>query len=427
MIRPPRPTFRHSSDCARLRAIRLVIALLIAVLAPIAAQTTPPPPQVLIIYDGRADLEVRTPAYQIKGYIHALFIQNLLGHFGLTGEVISFDKYQPGQLQHYRAGFFVGVATAADLPDALVSDIRAYQGPFCWLGQHIEELVNTPQGKRQYGFTWLGYNRNLGVNRVVYKDTPLQKVEPDLSIVKVTDPKSVEVVATAYTKQNASYPWVLHRNRFWYFADSPFAYPEEGGYYLAFCDLMHDILGIDHKPDKRALVRIEDVSIDQDPVDLKRVSDMLAGYGIPFQIALIPIFRNPAKELEVRISDRRSFADSLHYMVAHGGTPVMHGVTHQYRGQSGDDYEFWDDTGDRAIAGDSAEFVQRGFSSAWLSASARAFSRSLSKSRTMPLRKPITTRCCACSRCSTTAPSPRRVSTRNSIFRIPSPTFGAAT
>jgi len=356
----PHPS-RPFSGSARLRAIRLVTALLlwILALAPAAAAENAPPQPVLIIYDGRADVEVRTPAYQLKGYIHALFIQNLLGHFGLTGEVISFDKYQPGQLQRYRAGFFVGVATSADLPDALIADIRSYQGPFCWLGQHIEELVNTPQGKRQFGFTWVEYERNAGVDRVVYKDTPLPKVEPDLSIVKVTDPKSVEVVATALTRQNVSYPYALHRNRFWYIADSPFAYPEEGGYYLAFCDLLHDILEIDHKPEKRALVRIEDVSIDQDPVDLKHVSDLLAGWGVPFQIALIPIFRNPSKELEVRLSDRRSFADSLHYMIAHGGTPVMHGVTHQYRGQSGDDYEFWDDTGDRAIAGDSAEFVQR--------------------------------------------------------------------
>jgi len=40
-------------------------------------------------------------------------------------------------------------------------------------------------------------------------------------------------------------------------------------------------------------------------------------------------------------SERRSIADAVRYMVSRGGTAIMHGATHQYRGQSGDDYEFW--------------------------------------------------------------------------------------
>jgi uncharacterized protein YdaL len=307
---------------------------------------------VAIIYDGPTD-------YQAKGYIHALFVENLLGHFGLTGEIIPAGNYQPGMLQHYHAGFYIGVTPGATAPEALVADVRAYQQPFAWLGQHVESLVNTPEGRRQFGFTWQEYNRYFGITGVMYKDTLLPKHEPDLSVVTVTDKRNVQVVATAVTKAGASYPYVLHHGRFWYFADSPFAYPDEGGHYLAFCDLLHDILEVQHATDQRALVRIEDVSIDDDPVDLRHVSDLLEGYHIPFQIAMIPIFKNPSKEFEVRLSDRRSFVDSLHYMIAHGGTIVMHGITHQYRGQSGDDYEFWDDTGDRPIAGDSTDFVMR--------------------------------------------------------------------
>jgi YD repeat-containing protein len=340
-------------------ALSFIAAIGLPAQTPQPAPAAPPQRPVAIIYDGRAEQEAQTVSYQLKGYIHALFIDNLLGHFGLTGEIIPLKAYQAGQLQRYRAAFFVGVATNAELSDSFLKDVGAYQEPFCWLGQHIEDLVNTREGRRQYGFTWNEYLRNGGVKAVMYKDTRLPKFDPDINVVTVNDARSVQVVATALNQQNASLPYILHRNRFWYFADSPFSLPEEGGYYLAFADLLHDILEIDHKPDHRALARIEDVSIDQDPVDLKHVSDLLAGYNIPFQIALIPIFRNPAKEMEVRLSDKRSFADSVHYMISKGGTPVLHGITHQYRGQSGDDYEFWDDTGDRPIAGDSREFVQR--------------------------------------------------------------------
>ena len=84
---------------------------------------------------------------------------------------------------------------------------------------------------------------------------------------------------------------------------------------------------------------------------------MLAARHIPFQISLIPVFRDPRQGLDVRLSYRRNFVDAIHYMVSRGGTPVMHGVTHQYRGVSADDYEFWVDPGDHPVAGDSTDFV----------------------------------------------------------------------
>ncbi len=320
------------------------------------AQKTPtpvPPPTngVLIVYDDDVN-------FQSKGYIHALFVENLLGHFKLDGDIISLRDYVPGQLAQYRAAFFIGVKENAQIPAAFLDDVRAYKRPFCWLGEHIGDLVNNPAGRRQYGFTFLEYSKREGATRITYKDTTLIKVEPDLNIVQVNDKRAVEVVATAMTNRGVE-PYAIHHGQFWYLADSPFAYPEESGHYLAFCDLLHDILGIQHEASQRALVRVEDVSIDDDPADLRHVADLLSSRHIPFQIAIIPIFRNPTRNLEVRLSDRRSTVDALHYMIAHGGTPIMHGVTHQYRGQSGDDYEFWDDTSDRPIIGDSTEFAMR--------------------------------------------------------------------
>ena len=353
----------------------LLVYLVLALLsAPRGTAQQPPQeqPAVAIVYDaapetasdvstlGVSPQELKARGQradtQSKGYIHALFIENLLGHFGLHGKIIPLKSYKSGQLAGTQAAFFIGVATNAEIPDTFLADVKAYPGTFCWMGQHIERLVGTPDAARLYGFNFERYEKNLGINSIIYKGTPLLKVEPDLAVVAPAA-RGAEVVATALTKEKVSYPYVLHRKRFWFFADSPFSWPEEGGHYLAFCDLLHDILGIEHAADNRALVRIEDVSIDDDTTDLRDVANLLSSKHVPFQIALIPIFRNPSKELEIRISDRKSFADSVRYMVAHGGTPILHGVTHQYRGQSGDDYEFWDDTGDRAVAGDSTDFV----------------------------------------------------------------------
>jgi hypothetical protein len=42
--------------------------------------------------------------------------------------------------------------------------------------------------------------------------------------------------------------------------------------YLAFCDLLHEIPGVPHHVERKALVRIEDVSSDDDPIELRRVA-----------------------------------------------------------------------------------------------------------------------------------------------------------
>jgi uncharacterized protein YdaL len=284
--------------------------------------------RVAIIYDG--------PTYvQSKGYIHALFIENLLGHFGLEGDIIPLSRYKAGSLEGYRAGFFSGVAAEAEVPRDFLADVRAFRRPFAWLGQHIGDLLATEASRKQFGLRYIGYEHDFKVNRVVYKDTPLIKVEPDLTMVEIIDRKGVQVVATALTKENASYPYVIHRGNFWFFGDSPFAYPEEGGHYLAFADLLHDVLAIDHPAEQKAMVRIEDVSAEADPDELRGVADLLAKQHIPFQIALIPVFRDPAKGVEIRLSDSKLLTNAVHYMIARGGTPVLHGITHQYRGATG--------------------------------------------------------------------------------------------
>jgi hypothetical protein len=86
---------------------------------------------------------------------------------------------------------------------------------------------------------------------------------------------------------------------------------------------------------------------------------MLAARHIPFSLAIIPIFRDPKHALEIRLGDRKNTVAAIQAMVARGGTPIMHGTTHQVHGMSGDEYEFWDELGDRPVGGDSAEFVRK--------------------------------------------------------------------
>src|SRR5262249_15142492 len=122
---------------------------------------------------------------------------------------------------------------------------------------------------------------------------------------------------------------------------------------------LHDFFNQPHQEERKALLRLEDISVEDDIDKLREIADYLAERGVPFQIALIPIFKDPATGEEIYLSDRPQFVRTIRYMVSKGGLVVMHGVTHQYRGRSGDDFEFWDRAGNRPIQGDSPTLVDQ--------------------------------------------------------------------
>ncbi|MGD0222906.1 MAG: DUF2334 domain-containing protein [Terriglobia bacterium] len=329
-------------------AISPMVGLLCAATPDDAADSSP----AAVIYDS-------PPDPRVESYIHALFLANLLTHFNLHAELIPLSEYKRGQLSDYRAGFLVASGLTTTVPPSLLADIRATDRPFAWLGGHIDQLLATPDARRHYGFSFVAYARDLDYRSVLYKQTLLPKPETDLNIVSIQDPDTAEVVATAINQRRVSSPYVVKSGDFWYFADKPLSYMGEGTRYLVLCDLLHDILGINHPSEMRAMVRIEDVSIDDDPDDLTRIAGWLSDRHIPFGIALIPIFRDPTHSLEIRLGDRKATVKAIHTMIALGGTPIMHGITHQVHGLSGDEYEFWDELGNRQVGGDSADFVIR--------------------------------------------------------------------
>jgi uncharacterized protein YdaL len=342
-------TSRGSSGAGRVRHRSRLLQLSAAfiVWGAVAAAAPSDPMPVAIYYDGPGQAAA-------EGYLDAQQVRNLLGHFRLTSEAIPVARYAAGQLAHYQAAFFVGTAAGTHLPASFLADVLASPRNFCWIGRHIGKLLAAPQSRR-LGIRYIDYRDDLEFRQVIYKGVTLPKEDPDLNIVAITDPAAARVMATAVNDEKAVRPYAIRSGRFWYFADIPFSYMEEGGRYLVLCDLLHDILEIEHAPQSSAMVRIEDVSADIDPADLRAVVDVLVSDSVPFQIAVIPIFRNPAKGLELYLSDRPALAEAIRYGVAHGGVPVMHGVTHQHRGVSADDYEFWDETANRPLAGDTRD------------------------------------------------------------------------
>jgi uncharacterized protein YdaL len=281
-------------------------------------------------------------------------ILDLLAHFGLKGSITSIESYKDNDLKRYRFAFMLGVDNRkVPLPPALAADIRSSAVPVFLIGNHLPELTANPQFLARIGFRISGLGITQGFKTVNYKGTALTKGDPSISPVEILNPSIAQVVATAQSTDGKTLPYIINAGSFWYCADSPFGFAEEGDRYLAFCDILHDFFKVMHPEERNALVRLEDISIEDDPQVLRKYADYLYDRKIPFQISLIPIYVNPDDKSEIYLSDRPEFVRAIRYMVSKGGAVVMHGVTHQYGGKSSDDCEFWDELADRPISGDS--------------------------------------------------------------------------
>lgn len=102
---------------------------------------------------------------------------------------------------------------------------------------------------------------------------------------------------------------------------------------------------------KIALIRLEDVSPGvYDTEDklgkLEAIADYLHSEGVPFQVSVIPEYRDPKNNVVISIDDTGNpqvlaFIKTINYMREQGGIIGLHGYTHQYQNEvTGNGFEF---------------------------------------------------------------------------------------
>ncbi len=292
----------------------------------------------LIVYDG--------PDEDKSELMTSRYIANLLGHFGIKAEIVAATQYVAGQAGSFSATFVIGSEYYGAMPEVLIQDIAASSKPVCWINRNIEQLLALPGMREKLGFRFDDYVELDGPVSVAFKGKLLPKTEGLINLVSVQDRSKAEVLAVARASDQST-PYAIKSGQFWYFADSIFSYTVEADRYLVFADVLHDILGQPHNESRYALVRIEDVNPESSPDQLRGVADVLASRHIPFQVSLIPIYKNPSRRVETYLSDRPQVVEALQYMVSKGGAIILHGVTHQLHGNTSDDFEFWDSLADK--------------------------------------------------------------------------------
>ncbi|RSM45406.1 hypothetical protein DMB66_50940 [Actinoplanes sp. ATCC 53533] len=307
--------------------------------------------KTLILYDTTGD-------YGWLGEVYATQTANLSSHFG-SWTAAPVANYKAGDLSAHTALIYLGSTYDEPLPAAFLADVSATTKPVTWVFDNIWQLAaRTPDFAASRGFT-SGTFDFAAVAEVGYKGRKLTRDTTDRSGImnlSITDPAKVKVLATAVRPDGSSFPWAVQSGNLTYVGEIPYAYVSHDDRYLAFADLLFDSLGNTgvSRERHRALVRIEDVSPDADPAELRAVADYLYAQKVPFSVAVIPRYRDPkgvqnnGKAQDFTLAQRPKVVAALKYMQQRGGTLIMHGYTHQfdtvanpYDGESANDFEFY--------------------------------------------------------------------------------------
>jgi uncharacterized protein YdaL len=287
-------------------------------------------------------------------------LATLLGHFNATSRVLGVNEYVPHTFSRYDLVFFIGFDAAYTPPARFQDDVLSSATPVIWMDTGFREFSSRADVRKKYGFS-VSHIDSLSVFDVVRAgDRTFTKGEPNINMIEISDRRKVTVSATALSSgKHWEVPYIVRSGNLMYIADCPFASATETDRYLLFADMLHDLLLQPHESSHTAMIRIEDVNPLENPAKLREIADILSSRNIPFLVGVIPFYVSRGEGINVSLSDRPDLVDALKYMVQNGGTIVMHGVTHQYRGITAVDYEFWDETTNRPIKEETVEGITR--------------------------------------------------------------------
>lgn len=297
-----------------------------------------PSRRVLIIHnasDGRSD-SLRT-------------LDNLLGHFSVVRTVLPAAHYPPGGINGFDQVFLLG-SQDSQLPPALLADVSRTRQTVVWLGGNIDQLVAT----KRLGQTAVSQPANKTAH-LKYRDIMLPLAGSGLNRLKVQGLTKSRIWA-AFTQAGQTFPFTLQDQNLWLFAADPLTEP--GSSWLL-ADLLHEILAEYHHQLPTALIRIEDVHPLIDPASLTAIGDYLGGSGIPFLVAVIPVYAHGATSAWIPMSEKPEFVRAMHYLTNQGAMLVLHGYTHQHgQEETAVGFEFWDAEADRPRTEDSWSWAE---------------------------------------------------------------------
>ncbi len=311
--------------------------------------------KVLIIVEGRYDLSKIPTAIGRE-------TANLLGHFNTTVTIEGSEQYKALESSKFDFIFYIGYSKDYKIPKLLESDLFTINKPLFWINGGIVQFSSQEKFKKRYGFEVSKYLDNSNYSNVKTNDSQFTKGTGSINIINILDKNKVTVYADAISTSalEKPTPYFIKSGNLTYIADIPFIGAKETDRYLLFADKLHDFLGENHPESHKCFIRIEDINCLSNPNQLRKIADYLYSQNVPFMVGVVPIYVNPGDGTYIKMSEKPELVDALKYMVQKGGSIIMHGVTHQYKGVSTEDAEFWNMSTNTPIIGENVgDFSKR--------------------------------------------------------------------
>jgi uncharacterized protein YdaL len=288
-------------------------------------------------------------------------VRNLLGHFNTDVSIVDVADYQEGMLTEYAAGIYIGNIYDYPLSDDFLQDVVKSDKPLLWMNSNIWQLFKNEEwgAIEKLGFEYVEAEIINPDVKIIYKEKELPRLESDVyfNLVNIDAGSQCEELATLQITGAKDQPYAIRCGNFFFITHNPMANFYTS--YLVFADLLHDLLDTNVAESHRALVRFEDLMPGNTNYDLvKEQVNFLSEKNIPFAFDVIPVNTDPEgvwgePGKTVYLYEDFMLQDLIAYMVKHGGTPVLHGYTHQHDSITGVDYEFWDGENDIPFPEDS--------------------------------------------------------------------------
>ncbi|MCZ8523524.1 MULTISPECIES: polysaccharide deacetylase family protein [Paenibacillus] len=235
------------------------------------------------------------------------------------------------------------------LPPQTVQLIREFRGPALAIGENIGQLLDR--------FSFLSAGPPTIINQISKIDPKTGK--PVFDLLDVNYPithvelKRGEALYLGW-RADTSFPlFSISGGDAYYASDNLYA-----PFSLCLGEGLAEFFGKPAGGSPNAYIRLEDVHPMSDPALLKETGDYLADRGIPFMIAVIPVYTNAETLKQYHLSDSPELVEVLQHLQERGGSIALHGYTHQYRAtETGEGFEFWDVVNNTPIWGPSDDNI----------------------------------------------------------------------
>lgn len=329
------------------------------------------PGRTLVLYD------VSGP-WGWLGQLNAEAIGNLASHSGLAVAQPVAD-YLHGEIARFTDVIYVGSSYNEPIPTAFLTDVQSSSTPVLWMGDNSWELDNASAGVTAAFVTKYGWDPSTSyfdldnVSTVSYNGTNLSRnplaggiIAPNitnaslvssLALANCTSSVGTATPCLSQARVNGatSFPWAITSSNLTFIGENPISYMRGTDRYLILADLVERLIS-PNVTSHQALVRLEDVNVNDSTANLLAIGTYLHDNQIPFSINVIPNYMDPLgtytqgvpQNIPLDSPQAATFVATLKQLVQMGGTLVMEGYTHQYSNipnpydaTSGDDFEFY--------------------------------------------------------------------------------------